>query len=202
MPPPMSSISTIIVVNDDVPVPGLVEALEQTLQRHFAEIEFILVANGTASSMSKIRELVRRMPDTTCLALNEQLDIDAASLVGMENAVADHVLLIAPARDVVDRLPAVVSAMKAGTDAVFADPEVASSGNLFERIAYRFLSWMTGATLRSAPVRLALLNREAALHLLSRPNAEITLKSRSLGPGFVVEHVECDFLPLDRKSVV
>ena len=43
---------------------------------------------------------------------------------------------------------------------------------LLERIAYIGLSWLTGTRLSPEPIAMAVLGREAALYLLSRPNAD------------------------------
>jgi hypothetical protein len=188
---PLTSVSTVIVINEDVPSLVMLKQLDEVLAGYFTDIETIIVANGAAASFTRVKELIQQMPDTTCLALNEQLDLDAANLVGMENAIGDYVVLVTPIQEAISSLPAALGELDGGSDAVFAEPahEQPKVINLFELVPYAFLSWMTGARLSSTPIFLAILNREAALHVLSKPNAEIILKSRTLGPGFVVRSI-------------
>src|SRR5207253_2680688 len=126
-------------------------------------------------------------PDTTCLILNERLDLDTARLIGMDNAIGDYVLVLTLDRSILAALPLVIDSIRASRDAVFAVPQASSGHNGFaERFAYAVLSRLSGHTLSPEPITMAMFRREAALHLLNKHNAEILLKARSLGIGFAV----------------
>lgn len=179
----LSSISLILVVKDALPERALLDRLLSLLGENFTDVETIFVADGSTAAVRDLKGFVATVPDATCLVLAEWLDTEAASMVGMENAVCDHVLLISLTEAAIAAVPAAIDQIRAGYDAVF-DRAVAVHGSLIDRAAYDFLSSMTGASLKPSPVEIGLLQREAALYLLSKQNAEVLLKARTCGPGF------------------
>jgi hypothetical protein len=201
----LSSISAVIVVDDELPSAGALNRLNEILTSQFTDVETIFVVNGSSALLLALKNMLSRMPDTTCLALGTRLDRDAAGLLGMENAVGDYILLIMPGLGTVAALSSALDQIRAGFDVVFTDPISDGSRHIsvFERIAYWFLSWMTGTRLSPELIQLALLSREAALYVLSKPDAEIILKGRSLAPGFATKSLRAelsDVVPLARLS--
>lgn len=179
----LSSISLIVLVKDALPDRALLGRLLDVLGTHFTDVETIFVADGSSAAVRDLKGFVATVPDATCLVLVEWLDSEAASLVGMENAVCDHVLLLSLTEAAVAAVPEAIDRMRAGYDAVF-DQTIAVHDTFIHRAAYDALSSMTGAAIKPSPVGLGLLSREAALYLLSKQNAEVLLKARTCGPGF------------------
>jgi hypothetical protein len=92
----LTSVSTIIIASNETPVdPLLVKQIDRLLCEHFSDVETIFVTNAETSIL-EMKKLIAEIPDATCIALNERLDVDAARLVGMETAVGDFVLLVTP----------------------------------------------------------------------------------------------------------
>jgi hypothetical protein len=185
----LTSVSLILVVRDTLPDRALLDRLLAVLGERFTDVETILVADGSGAGVRELKSLVATLPDATCLVLAEWLDTEVASMVGMENAVCDHVLLLSLTEASVAAVPEAVERIRAGYDAAF-DRAVAVHDTFIHRAAYQFLSSMTGAALKPSPVELGLMQREAALYLLSRQNAELLLKARTCGPGFAAAEVD------------
>lgn len=184
----LSSVSTVIIASHDSPVdPLLVKQIDRLLCEHFTDVETIFVTNAETSIL-EMKDLVAEIPDATCLTLNERLDVDAARLVGIETAVGDFVILVTPSPFSVAKLPDLLRQLDMGYDVVMTS----TTGRIsvpVERLAYRALSILTGAELSPEPIHLALLSREAALYLLSRQNAELLLKARTISPGFATSRI-------------
>jgi hypothetical protein len=199
MDAPSGSVSAVVVIENQLPDTAFLDGLERQLESHFLDFEFIFVANGGAPAVRELKRQIAQIPDATCLVLTERHDVDAARLIGMEHAIGDHVLVLSPGPQVLDTLPTVLEQMRAGYDVVFAAPTTSLRTPLIERAAYALLSRLSGISLSSDTVILALLNREAALHLLDKINAEILLKARALGPGFSTTTVK--ITPLGSPTV-
>ncbi|MDF2996741.1 MAG: glycosyl transferase, group 2 family protein [Xanthobacteraceae bacterium] len=184
----LSSVSLIVLVKEALPDRALLDRLLAVLGTNFTDVETIFVADGSTAAVRDLKGFVATVPDATCLVLVEWLDSEAASLVGMENAVCDHVLLLSLTEAAVAAVPEAIERIRAGYDAVF-DHAVAVHDTVIHRAAYDLLSSMTGAALKPSPVELGLMQREAALYLLSKQNAEVLLKARTCGPGFAATEV-------------
>jgi hypothetical protein len=193
----LTSVSTIIIASNETPVdPLLVKQIDRLLCEHFSDVETIFVTNAETSIL-EMKKLIAEIPDATCIALNERLDVDAARLVGMETAVGDFVLLVTPSPLSVSKLPDLLQQLAIGYDVVLTSTTEGTPrfSRIVERIAYGVLSKLTGAELSPEPIHLALFTREAALYLLSCQNAEILLKARTISPGFATTIISIGSLP-------
>ncbi len=194
MPRRLSSVSTIIIAGTGAPVdPLLVKQIDCFLCEHFADVETIFVTTAETSIL-EMKKLVAKIPDATCIALNEHLDVDSARLVGIETAVGDFVILVTPSPLFVSKLPELLHELDVGYDVILMSI-TERKPRLIQRIAYRVLSKLAGAELSPEFAHLALLSREAALYLLSWQNAEILLKARTIRPGFATKRIFVDSPP-------
>ncbi len=131
----LTSVSLILVVKDTLPDRALLDRLLAVLGENFTDVETILVADGSGAGVRDLKSLVATLPDATCLVLAEWLDTEVASMVGMENAVCDHVLLLSLTEAAVAAVPEAIERIRAGYDAVF-DRAVAVHDTFIHRAAY------------------------------------------------------------------
>src|SRR5438067_11717923 len=104
----LTSVSAVIVLNDPLPEQESVHELSRLLLKESSDVEIILVDVGSGATVVELKDLVAAIPDTTCLILNERLDLDTARLIGMDNAIGDYVLVLTLDRSILAALPLVI----------------------------------------------------------------------------------------------
>jgi hypothetical protein len=184
-----ASISAICVVEDRPPPAAALAGLLDILLASFADAEIVIVANGCSDRTALgLKALTDTLPDTAVEFLAARIDRDSATLVGIENAVGDWVLLIEPAAQLFAVLPGLFAEAARGNDVVLALPRHEWRPGLkrapLQRGFLAFYNWLNGATALAQRPAVSLLSRPAALHVLHSPDGEMLLRSRQIAGGF------------------
>ncbi len=188
---PLASLTIVSVVNEVVATAQAFNSFASVLEREATDFDFVLVANAVETEAAlTLKALVAAAPDTTVVFLGEKVHDDLARLVGVEHAVGDYVLFCDMALDDPVALPALLAELRAGYDLVIGD----QPGQVYlERplglqllfVAYaKAYAALTGIRLELRPTGMRVLSRAAALFLAGRPNSELIVRARSIGPGF------------------
>jgi polyisoprenyl-phosphate glycosyltransferase len=187
------SITAVVVVDLDAPDETALRALGDELARLAEDSEIVIVANGVSAEVAKnLANLIDRIEDTTVHFLAEHVDRDVATLVGMDRALGDWVVVLTPTMREVTALRMLL-AEGATHEIVFGTvPRAeqptgfyAGAGKLFF-LVYR---WLTGAAIEWPTPRIRIYSRAAARYLLTRLDGEFLMKSASFRgtfPGIVL----------------
>jgi hypothetical protein len=189
----LSSLTVVVVVNDEAPDPRNYAALATALEAGgVIDFDLVLVANAVESTVTlALKDFVARVPDSTAVFLNSRQHDDVARLVGINHAVGDYILFTHLAEEENAVTPALLAPLHEGYDLAVAEPLdgrlVVSRplGHQWLLGAYlRFYRLLTGVALESRPTGLRVLSRAAALFVSGHPAAEVLLRARELGPNF------------------
>lgn len=169
-----------------------VEALASSLAQDW---EVLLVARRLpASDVMALTRAVQQVPDATLHILEDLASEEAAQLAALDMAIGDRVLLVDPFDLQPEACERMVEMADNGYEVVLgrradrAHPSV--TYGLCRRLFARAYSLLTGVAIENELPRAALYSRAAALHLLSRREAEMLLRSTSLGEAFPTAAVE------------
>lgn len=107
------------VRNAAAALPARVAALEQTLARHFADYEIILVDDGSNDlTPAIIGRLLQRHAALRCIRLARQYGRHAAATAGLDCAIGDYTVVLNLDRDPVEAVPELIARARAGFDIV------------------------------------------------------------------------------------
>jgi polyisoprenyl-phosphate glycosyltransferase len=196
----LSSISAVVVVEEDAPSSDHLNRLLDILAAQFDDIEIVLIANAVATPVAlRLKELVAAVPDLTCHFSSEKMDTDTARLLGIDHAIGDCVLLTNCSDDETKFIPRMLEPLNEGFDVVVAKPgEPAEKPPFGYRILrgvfVRIMRLLSPVEISHNSSTLRLLTRPAGLYLVSQHNAELLLKAESLGPGFPAQLVPAPYL--------
>ena len=193
--PKLASLSAIVVVGDVAPELAELTALSNMMARLAVDSEIVLVAGGAASHVALgIVQVVDALPDVTALFLPEPLHRDTARLIGMEAALGDWVLLVAPTVAEIAALPSLLERTRAGFEIVIGEPATTkpTQGRAYSALArgyFRLYGLVTGQRLRWRAPLARLYSRAAALYVSGHPSGEMLLRSDSAIGGFPADAV-------------
>lgn len=165
---------------------GRLEALASTLAHDW---ELLLIARRlSAADVLDLSRAVAAVPDATLHILEDLASEEAAQLAALDMAIGDRVLLVD--LDAIDEV-----ACREMTELADRGHEVVLGRRTETRklpLAYRvlrggfkrFYRVLTGVAIEHELPRTWLYSRSAARHLLSRREAEMLLRSTSLGEAF------------------
>ena len=188
----LTSLTVISAVNDRVADPSAFDRVIAVLEQHATDFDFVLVANAVDQDATlRLKDLATQIPDLTVVFLGDKVHDDVARLIGIEHAVNDYVLLFDMARDNPMVLPALLGPLDDRLDMAVGNPagqNMPQHGYVYRAlfgVYSRVYAAMTGVELGRVWTGPRALSREAALFILSRPNAEFLLRARDIGSGFV-----------------
>ncbi len=202
---PLSSVSVVMVVRDEVPSLALVASLSRQLEALFVDFEFIFVANDVGQAVAlELKELIERVPDGLAVFLADHVHDDLARLVGIDHAVCDHVLFCTPTAEEIATLPAFERALAAGCDLVIGPDGEHGPRRLGRRVLFAgfrtLFRWTTGKVYEPRPADFRIMSRAAALYVSTRTDGEVLVRARTLGSGFPTATVDAPARPARRKS--
>ena len=183
----MSSLSIVCVVSGEAPAQAWFDRILAAAGAVASDVDMVVVANAATSKASlALQQRIQACPDTVCLFLGSRVDDDLACITGIDNAVGDYVLLISPEAGDIDALPDFVKAAEQGYDFVTVTPGPVrtSAYSVAQRLFYALYGNLTDTHIPLGHSPFRLMSRPAALHLISRPDAEMLLKADGIGPGF------------------
>ena len=168
---------------------GVLKSIDEILEKFTAEHDLVLVANGVQDSFAKsIADQIDDLPDATVHFLPSSLEPSQATLIGIDNAIGDWVLLCAPEDVAPDCVETMLESGRAGYSQVILDSEIPdpkfSLYNLCERFFFALYRTLTMIDVTREGWRCRLLSREVGLYILASRHGDMLLKSRRLVSGF------------------
>lgn len=166
-----------------------VKALEALAASLALDWEILLVAKGLpAADVMLLTRAVQEVPDATLHILEDLASEEAAQLAALDMAIGDRVLMVDPFH--LDERACLLMLERAdqGYEVVLGRRPEGGHPSVTYRICRglfaRIYALLTGVDIEHELPRTALYSRSAALHLLSRREAEMLLRSTSLGEAF------------------
>lgn len=180
--------------------PGAAAAIERLRALASAlahDWELLLVARAIpASEVIELSRAVTQVPDATLHILEDLASEEAAQLAALDMAIGDRILLVDIADIDADACARMIEQADRGYEVVLgrrAEPaKLSVAYRIFRGAFARFYRLLTGVSIEHELPRTWLYSRSAALHLLSRREAEMLLRSTSLGEAFPAAIVELE----------
>jgi hypothetical protein len=183
-----TSITAILVVEDDPPTRETLSRLSDLLASLAADSEILVLANGvSAATTVALRGHADHLCDLTVHFLAERIDRDTATLVGIDHSLGDWVWILSDPEHNIAHLPRAFAAAGA-YDIVFAGTPSLDAVPFGYRILARafFLAYraVTGTVVDWPAPRIRIYSRAAARYLTSRLDGEIQLRSLDVSGAF------------------
>lgn len=193
-----SSVSVVVLVEANCPALSVMTELADRLEQRFTDVEFVIVANGVPDDVAReIARTVAGLADSTALFLPQRTDSDVARLVGLENAVGDYVLLATPDEAELGVLNVFLDGFEPGSEVLIGQwrrkPRSKRFYRTLQSLFYRLYDRMNGTRIEARPAPLRLYSRAACMHLISRFDGEMLLKSLVLPGGYPTRVIDCDY---------
>lgn len=172
--------------------------LEQTVRETIAVVEslvsdyeVIVVDNGSDdNSVAALKALTgeKGLPNMQVYALTKEVDRDAASWVGVENALGDYVAVVDIMTDDIHFLPTMLSSAVDGADVVFAKNRIRSRQSIGYRFCFSVFNFLysrlNGVDLQREAPMFRLLNKRVANFILQHPQPAVTYRHLPATGGF------------------
>jgi len=172
----------------------LEEAVRETIavvESLVSDYEVIVVDNGSNdNSVAVLKGLTGEhgLPNMQVYALTKEVDRDAASWVGVENALGDYVAVVDMLTDDIHFLPTMLNSAVDGADVVFAKNRVRSPQSIGYRFCFSVFNFLysrfNGVNLQREAPMFRLLNKRVANFILQHPQPAVTYRHLPATGGF------------------
>jgi glycosyltransferase involved in cell wall biosynthesis len=159
--------------------------------RWVADYEIVIVDNASDDgSLSVLKELTGAdgLPNLQVYALTKEVGQDAASWVGIENALGDFTAVLDPGADDIEFLPAMLEAATTGADVVFAYNEKRQRRSIRYRFASavfnRVYRGFTGIDLAKDAPHFRVLSKRVVNFILQHPQPARAYRHLPASGGF------------------
>lgn len=185
-------LSVVLVVRDQCDqIEQMVRQAAETIAPLVSDYEIIVVDNASQdTSVGKLKALTGEdgLPNLQVYALTKEVDWDAASWVGVENALGDYIAVVDMMTDDIGFLPTMLERAVTGADVVFAKNRKRALQSLGYRASYSVFNFLykrfNGVNLaREAPL-FRLLNKRVANFILQHPQPAVTYRHLPATGGF------------------
>lgn len=156
-----------------------------------SDYEVIVVDNGSDDASVNVLKAMtgeNGLPNMQVYALTKEVDSDAASWVGVENALGDYVAVVDIMSDDIHFLPAMLSRAAEGADVVFAKNRVRSPQSFGYRVSFSIFNFLysrfNGVNLKREAPTFRLLNKRVANFILQHPQPAVTYRHLPATGGF------------------
>ena len=156
-----------------------------------SDYELIVVDNASNDDSVEIyKQLTSEegLPNIQVYALTKEVDSDAASWVGLENALGDYVAVVNPLLDDIKFLPKMLEKAVNGADVVFAKNKQKSKRTLAYRVAYSAFNtlyrWFNGINLEKEAPQYRVLSKSVINFILQHAQPAITYRHLPVSGGF------------------
>lgn len=204
MPPRIATLSCVIVVTDD-PLPAhVVLALSRQIGGLAHHAEIVVVADGVgADAARELTALTARVPDMTVHFLADAVERDVATLIGMDRALGDWVVVMTPTEAEVACLPALLAATEDHQLVFAAAPgDGAAGGGLYGMLGRLFFAVsgrLAGVSVEWPTPRLRAYSRGAARWLANRLDGPMLMRSLAFRGAFPGRRIELPSLAGDAR---
>lgn len=182
----------VVIENQAATLQQTLQEIADTITGLVSDYELIVIDNASSDeSISVLKDLAGEsgMPNLQVYVLTNQVDIDTASWVGLENALGDFIAVVDPSIDDVRFLPNMVNESVSGADLVFAFNRQKSVQGLTYIIASFFFNrlwkWFTGIDLSKEVPRFRVLSKRVVNFLIQYPQPVLAYRHLASARGFL-----------------
>ncbi len=192
-----------VVRNQGDRLDGIIKSAVERLSLLVADYELIVVDNASCDgSVDILKSLTKESgyPNLQVYALTKEVDSDAASWVGLENALGDFVAVVDPLLDDINFLPEMLEKAVMGADVVFASNQQKPRQSFAYRAAYTMFNFLyrnfNGIHLAKDAPQYRLLSKRIVNFILQHPQPAITYRHLPATGGFARINMEYSAEPL------
>lgn len=185
-------LSVVLVVrNQSGHIESILSDIAACISSVVSDYELIVVDNASDDdSVAVLKTLAGEdgLPNLQIYALIKEVDTDAASWVGLENALGDFVAVIDPFADSIDFLPEMLNKAVSGADVVFANNQQKISQSFAYRGAYAIFNGLykcfNGIHLANEAPQYRVLSKRVVNFILQHPQPSMTYRHLPATGGF------------------
>jgi len=181
----------IVVRNQAEELKRLISEVAISLSPLVRDYELIIVDNASEDhSVAELKTLTgeKGLANLQVYALTQEVDLDTASWVGLENALGDFVTVVDLSVDDISFLPEMLDKAVSGADVVFARNEEKPRQNLAYHSARLIFNWLyktfTGVHLANEAPQYRILSKRVVNFILQYPQPAITYRHLPATGGF------------------
>ncbi|MCE9606166.1 MAG: glycosyltransferase [Planctomycetia bacterium] len=191
-----------VVRNQSNLIEGILSDAAERLSAVVGDYELIVVDNASSDeSVAILKNLTGEsgLANVQVYALTKEIDVDAATWVGLENALGDFVAVIDPLTDDIAFLPEMLDKATKGADVVFAsnkNPPIQSLAYLGAFAVFNNLyKWLNGIHLGKEAPQYRLLSKRIVNFILQHPQPVVTYRHLPATGGFSRVNLEYSSTP-------
>ncbi|MGY2896927.1 hypothetical protein [Deinococcus sp. UYEF24] len=169
--------------------------IRQVCQPRVSALQLLVVENGSKDgSVAQLRQLTLpgRTANVQVLALGTSVDFDTAAWVGLDRAIGDFAVVVAPGSDELGALGQIIDAAGCNTDVVYAHAALGAGESTLYRLLihsfYLLYRWSAGVDLAHAP-RYRLLSSRVINFIHQHPSPAAAYRHLPHSAGFDSRHL-------------
>jgi polyisoprenyl-phosphate glycosyltransferase len=193
--------------NDEDTLKKELENISNSLKTLVDDYELIITENASADrTISLLRDLTSPsgLPNLQVYALTKEVDRDAASWAGIENALGDFVVVFNPAEDDLSVLPDMLEKAVSGSDVVFASNQLKPKQTIGYRLANGLFNFMykqfNGIHLAKEAPEYRVLSKRVINFILQHNQPATSYRHLPATAGFVKSYIEYLSEPKKRQT--
>ncbi|HQU09175.1 MAG: glycosyl transferase [Burkholderiales bacterium 21-58-4] len=200
-------LSVVLVArNSAQELPAILTQASSLLATLVSDYELIVVDNASEDpSLSVLKKLTSEdgLPNIQVYALTQELEANAASWVGVENALGDFIAVIDPLIDDINFLPNMIDQAVSGADVVFASnkqkPKTSLAYRACAAVFNSLYKWFNGIDLAKEAPQYKILSKRVVNFILQHPMPHLTYRYLPASGGFQKINLSYSATPLAPK---
>lgn len=183
------------------------EKLVSYLQSLVSDFEIVVVDNGSQDdSVSLLKKLtgIDALPNIQVYALTKEVDSDAATWVGIENALGDYVVVFDPTVDDMQFISTMLEKAVSGLDVVFARNTYDKNQSLGYRLVFSVFNYLykkfNGLDIKQDAPAYRVLSKKVINFILQHAQPEIVYRHLPATAGFSKTYLDYVSKPLNVKK--
>lgn len=181
----------VVVRNQSTSIENILEDITSCISHLVSDWEIIIVDNASDdTTISALKKLTDEsgLPNLQIYALTKEVEADAASWVGLENALGDFVAVIDCFADDIKFLPEMLDNAVSGADVVFATNDQKLPQSLAYRISYAVFNVLykrfNGIHLANEAPQYRVLSKRVINFIIRHPQPAMTYRHLPATGGF------------------